>query len=140
MKITAPPLLRLSALLALSLVAGPASAKPSEAAILTALSDMARQLNQSMPKDLDANMRIDSVVASRVSPPKFTYNYTLNAPLRQINAVDYLGRLRAPLVQAVCTHPDMQIFRDLGVTVVYSYRANDGVLAGTIEASPADCQ
>lgn len=99
---------------------------------------MANQLNKSMPMTIDADTRLDNILASPVSP-KFTYNYTLNASLREINAANFFGQMKPTLVRGVCTNPDMKIFMESGVTVGYSYRAKDGTFAGKIEVAPTDC-
>ena len=116
-----------------------ADGKPSQATIVSALSNMANQLNKSMPMTINADTRLDNILASPTSP-KFTYNYTLNASLQEINAANFFGQMKPTLVKGVCTNPDMKIFTENGVTVGYSYRAKDGSFAGKIEVSPSDCR
>ena len=112
--------------------------KPSQATIVSALTNMANQLNKSMPMTTDSDTTLDNILASPISP-KFTYNYTLNASLQEINSANFFGQMKPKLVKAVCTSPDMKIFMENGVTVGYSYRAKDGAFAGKVEISPADC-
>lgn len=113
--------------------------KPSQAAILSALTSMTNQINKSMPMTIDSDTQLDNILASPTSP-KFTYNYTLKASLQEINAANFFGQMKPTLINGVCTSPDMRIFIENGVTVGYSYRANDGSFAGKIEVSPADCK
>ena len=116
-----------------------ANGKPSQATIMSALTNMANQLNKSMPMTIDSDTRLDNILASPISP-KFTYNYTLNASTQEINTANFFGQMKPTLIKGVCANPDMKIFMDNGVTVGYSYRANNGSFAGKIEVSPADCK
>lgn len=100
---------------------------------------MSNQLNKSMPMTIDSATRLDNILASSTSP-KFTYNYTLDASLHEINSANFFSQMRPTLVKGVCTSPDMKIFMENGVTVGYSYRAKDGAFAGKIDVAPTDCK
>lgn len=123
----------------LSKVAPGANAKPTDDAIRSALQATVNQVNKSMPMTVDAITRVDNITVSPTSA-KFTYNATLDLPLKDIQAENLLARTKPTLLKGVCTSPDMKIFLDRGVTVGYSYRAKDGAFAGKIEISPADCR
>ncbi|MEO7116845.1 MAG: hypothetical protein ABIZ18_13410 [Caldimonas sp.] len=97
------------------------------------------QVNKSMPMAVDSITRADNITVSPTST-KFTYNLTLDLPLKDIQAENLLTRTKPTLLKGVCTSPDMKIFLNHGVTVGYSYRAKDGAFAGKIEISPVDCR
>ena len=106
--------------------------------MISALAGMANQLNKSMPMVIDSVTRLDNILASPVSP-KFTYNYTIDATLHEINTANFFVQMKSTIIKGVCTTPEMKIFVHNGVTVSYSYRARDGAFAGRIDVSPNDC-
>lgn len=126
-----------------SLIGGAAGNVAGKAAvdsqrIESALVKMSEQLNKRMPMTIDKDTRLDNILAG--PGRRFTYNYTLvTATLPEIDRGYFVKTFQSNLKNGVCSHPDMQIFFRNGVTVGYSYRANDGGSVGKIDVTPRDC-
>lgn len=101
-----------------------------------ALITITNQVNQRMPMMVDSATRIDNVIGQG---KKFTYNYTfVSATFNEINK-EKLSLFFTKLKAGVCSSPDLVYFFKNGVTIVYSYRASDGVFVSKLEVTPQEC-
>ncbi len=101
-----------------------------------ALVTITNQVNQRMPMMVDSATRIDNVIGQG---KKFTYNYTfISATFNEINK-EKLSLFFTKLKAGVCSSPDLVYFLKNGVTIVYSYRASDGIFVSKLEVTPKEC-
>ena len=103
------------------------------------LADLAEEGNAHLPMMVDAQTRLDSMLAS--SGNGFAYNYTLvNLEARQIDRAAFEKKLEPHLKTVLCTGSDNALFRDNGVNVTYTYHGNDGgeVASVVVPASACD--
>jgi uncharacterized RDD family membrane protein YckC len=102
----------------------------------------ALEINATAPKMVDTDSRFDG---AQVEPgPTFRYNYTFtNLSLGTLDANKFMagmnGSLHQKLSNNLCTSPEMQFFRDAGVSLKYSYADKDGRLIGAIVVTIAEC-
>jgi hypothetical protein len=102
------------------------------------LQKVAEYINQRLPMTTDADTRADSTLAG--PGKKFTYLYTIKSySSAEIDPVAFSREMTPEIRNMACSAPDLQLFYQKGVTLVYSYRGNDGRFIGKIEITPAAC-
>lgn len=148
MNINARPLLmscrELMLLLVLSstCLAGSAAAadpqKPASAAeIRQALQQTARSMNETLPRMLDADTRLESTVAAG---REFRYNYTLvNYRAAEVDGAVIQQKMRDKLRSNVCDDARMRVFVANKIPVSYAYHGNDGKEITRIRIDTATC-
>jgi hypothetical protein len=92
-----------------------------------------RTLNSSTPRMVDAITRFDHATAG--PGRRVTIDETLiTKKAADVNKVEWL--IGAPLLQQNIRQSDLGKLTAQGVTIVYRYHGNDGVLIGEIECAP----
>ncbi len=102
-----------------------------------ALVKTASELNSNCPMMVDQETRLDNAVAL---PGKvFQYNYTLVNILKDSLDVPAFEEAMRPMILGnVKTNPDLQQFRDNGVTMAYYYKDRAGTFLSRITIAPDD--
>lgn len=101
--------------------------------------DTVAELNRSLPRQVDAETRLDQVSAG--PGPRLTYSYTLihrngaSVDIEQFNA-----GMQPQLRRAVCGQTNMAGLLRAGVSLAYSYRGSDGKFVSLIEVEPQHCK
>lgn len=101
------------------------------------LSRLAEQVNKQGPKMIDDDTRLEGVetLANRT----ILYKYSIVTKLASEIAPDAINQnIRPNVVKAYNTLPDMKLFRDNGVTIVYRYKDKAGELIGDLSVGPSD--
>ncbi|MBM9545809.1 hypothetical protein JWG40_02180 [Leptospira sp. 201903074] len=103
------------------------------------LRSTANDINGNCPQTVDKDTRLDNVA---VFPEKrFQYNYTLIAYSASEIDIPELEKNQFPaILSAIKSSPDMKLFRDNQVTLVYSYRDRMGKYIFSMEFKPSDYQ
>jgi len=97
--------------------------------------EMAKEVNAKMPMELGNGIRMDK--AEAVSADEFKYSYTfLSTPA--LSTDDFIKATKGLLATAVKNQPDMKIFRDDKMTIVYVYNTSDNKLFAEIKITPED--
>jgi hypothetical protein len=101
------------------------------------LAEMAQELNQTAPKMVDNNTRLDKVT---VSKKNFTYHYTLIG-VTKTNFNSLRPKLKSGFAKRLCAIGGWKKgFLDKGVLVEYSYSGSDGKPFGKVVVSRQDCK
>lgn len=101
--------------------------------------DTVAELNRALPRQVDAETRLDQVSAG--PGPRLTYSYTLihrngaSVDIEQFNA-----GMQPQLRRAVCGQTNMAGLLRAGVSLAYSYRGSDGKFVSLIEVEPQHCR
>ena len=102
-----------------------------------AIAQAAESLHRTCPVLLDAETRQDAVEAK--TDRRVVFHRTLiHADVRDIDVASFKDRLRPGLVNHVRTHPEMQVFRDHRVAVVYVYQDKAAQEAFRVVVIPKD--
>ncbi len=102
------------------------------------LVENARDLSRSLPLQVDAETRLDSVTAG--PGRRLNYRYTLiNRARASIDIESFNANMQPLLRTSVCGKAGMQALLQNGVTLVYNYLASDGKLVSMIEILPHHC-
>lgn len=105
--------------------------------VAKSLAKAAEEASKTLPKQLDAQTRLDRV--STAEGRVFRYHYTLvEQGTDGFDADAFQNQHRARLVDNVRTQAAFKGFRDARVTVVFDYSAKDGTALTAIEVTPAD--
>lgn len=106
--------------------------QPNELSIDKALMKMASEINKSCPFMVDENIRADNVTV--LVDNTIQYNYTLINYLKEEVDINQLkSNLSSHLLNGIKTNPNLKIFRDNKVTMVYAYRDKVGVFLFSLE-------
>jgi hypothetical protein len=97
----------------------------------------ATETNKSCPKMIDETTRLDKVEAF---PGKiFQYNYTLiNTKKEELDSTVFDSLMREQLLGGVKASPELKIFRDNQVTLIYNYSDKEGMVACKITIKPEE--
>lgn len=101
------------------------------------------QTNQTMPRTIDRDTRADSVQAEPNLHLHYYYTLTTLESKDATDAINdaLLQHIKPKVVTLFCSYlgkGDVSML-DNGVTVLYSYRTNDGVPIIDFEITPTDC-
>lgn len=97
----------------------------------------ASEINKTCPIMVDKDTRLDNAMSS--SSQDFQYNYTLpNYTKEEIDTTVFEKALKPQLVNTISTNPDLKIFRDNNVTIIYNYKDKNGVFLLRISITPAE--
>jgi hypothetical protein len=93
----------------------------------------AAELNKSCPKFENATTRLDNAADGKT----FQYNYTLTDLLRDSTDLDvlYVG-LETAMISNAKNNPDLEIFRNNNVTLIYKVNDKAGELLARIQVTP----
>jgi hypothetical protein len=106
--------------------------QPNELSIDKALMKMASEINKSCPFMVDENIRADNVTV--LVDNTIQYNYTLINYLKEEVDINQLkSNLSSHLLNGIKTNPNLKIFRDNKVTMIYAYRDKVGVFLFSLE-------
>jgi hypothetical protein len=106
--------------------------------VMQQLRAVALRINQTLPKVLDSETRIERVT---VEPgAKLFYHFTINGPsaseaVRRLSS----GAWAADLKGRLCAAPEMRPLLRAGVSLGYIYREQGGAIVGSVHATPKDC-
>ena len=101
----------------------------------TILAAAASEVNKSCPMMVDKETRLDNAVS--FPGPTFQYNYTLvNYVKDSINADQLQKALQPGILNNVKSNPDLKIYRDHKVTMVYAYNDKNKVFITKINITP----
>lgn len=104
-------------------------------AINKVLMAAAGEINQSCPIMLDAETRLDNVVAKPGNT--LQYNYTLvNQVMGMVDIQALKDYLEPRMVNNVKTNPDMKFLKELGTVFNYYYMDKDGKYLFSLKISP----
>jgi len=108
---------------------------PPQYTVDRTLVETANASNKFCPMMIDVDTRLDNVMAL---PNKlFVYNYTLvNYENGMIDTIVAKSHLEQNIVTNVATHPDMQDFREMEVTLKYLYKDKNGKYMFSIIVTP----
>ncbi len=116
-------------------VQGSAAEDAESASVHQALTELANQLNSSLPMRVDENTRWDSTMAlpGRV----LLYSYTIiGVSPEDFDRRGFESELHGVMTRNYETSPDMEVFRDARVTLVFNYRFENGQFAARVEVKP----
>lgn len=99
------------------------------------------QTNKTMPRTIDRETRADSVQAE---PNLHLHYYFTITALESKDATDALNSyllqyIKPRQVALFCSYRGEESMLDNGVTILYSYRTNDGVPLINFKITPTDC-
>ncbi|CAA9259108.1 MAG: hypothetical protein AVDCRST_MAG42-2621 [uncultured Chthoniobacterales bacterium] len=103
----------------------------------TAISEISRQMNATLPMQVDKDTRLDSTVSG--PGRRLTYLYTLvGATADDIDAAALTAAMRPQLINSYRTTPEMATLRDGAVELNYMYRDKQGRHITTMVVTPND--
>ncbi|MEO9475744.1 MAG: hypothetical protein ABJG41_09420 [Cyclobacteriaceae bacterium] len=86
----------------------------------------ASELNETCPIMVDSDTRLDNCIA--LPDNIFQYNYTLvNYTIEDLDIEILRDNLEPMLLNTVSSNPDLQMFRENGVTMAYDYKDKNGL-------------
>ena len=101
------------------------------------VSALAERINQQGSKMVDEVTRLEG--AEALPNRTLLYKYSLITKSASEIPTDALDRVVRPdIVKKYNTLPEMKMFRDNGVTLVYRYRDKEGQMIGDISVGPSD--
>jgi hypothetical protein len=99
------------------------------------LKQAASEANKSCPVNIDKDTRLDNV--SSLPDKQFQYSYTLvNYVKDSVNADELQKAIQPGILNQVKTNPDLKIFRDNKVTMIYSYSDKNKVFITKVNITP----
>lgn len=102
------------------------------------LAETARDIGRDLPRQVDPETRLDSVVAG--PGRRLSYVYTLvNKPGREVNVEGFNATMQPLLRSSICGKAGMQWLIRNGVTLAYNYKGSDGKFVSMIEILPQHC-
>jgi serine/threonine protein kinase len=106
-----------------------------EKSLMAELEKEASKMNATLPKMVANGVRADKLL---VGPgKKVTYRYTLvNVSSSNVND-DFYNNVKQELIKDSCG--TLKIILQNGVTFLYEYYGNDGIMVAAINLTPADC-
>lgn len=100
-----------------------------------AMMKMASELNEACPIMADSDTRLDNAAA--MPGNSFQYNFTLvNLTKAEMNVDDFVEYMTPQITNNIKTNPDMHVFRENLVTLIYDYKDKDGQHITKITISP----
>jgi hypothetical protein len=98
-----------------------------------------REINKSLPMMIDRATRLDITVADRTKDgARVTYQYTLlELTASDVPTVD-VGALRSRVVATTCAQRDANLLAK-GISMGFSYAANDATFVTSFDVRPGDC-
>ncbi|HYW92427.1 MAG TPA: hypothetical protein VFA95_08225 [Gammaproteobacteria bacterium] len=98
---------------------------------------LAARMNAVLPRQIDADTRLDDVEAGS---HRFTYHYTiLHYRADQLDSARFRQYVRPLLVERLCASGNLDVFVKDQVVVVYRYSGRNGGAVATIRIRPLDC-
>ncbi|MFM9884875.1 MAG: hypothetical protein ACKVQT_17770 [Burkholderiales bacterium] len=102
------------------------------------LAETATDLNRSLPKQVDAETRLEGVTAG--PGRRLNYQYTLISRTAASMDIESFNANMQPLLRtSICGKGGMQALIKNGVTLSYNYRGSDGKFVSMIEILPQHC-
>ena len=99
------------------------------------LEKVVKDTNSKLPVVIDETTRLDSMSVLGVEILNYYYTCILwDKEDVDLNSFD--EHMSSHLLNTVKTSPDLKIFRDLGITMIYIYNDKDGDLLYTYKATP----
>ena len=99
------------------------------------LRQKAKDMNESCPVYVDSETRLDNVDVHAGKVVK--YNYTLvNISKSDIDINEFKVYFEQILLNGAKTRPDLKMFRDNRVTMIYSYNDKNGLLLIEVKITP----
>ena len=106
----------------------------SEPSAMEAIAASAIEMNKSCPIMADADTRLDNAVSSGNI---FQYNYTLvNAEELQIKPDEIIQKIEPIIIRNIKTNPELKIYKDNNITMVYNYVDKNGVFVFKLLVTP----
>lgn len=95
----------------------------------------ADEINKTCPMMVDQYTRLDN--ANALPNNTFQYNYTLiENTVDEVNMDTVAKYMKPGIIHNVKTNPDLKLFRDNNVTLVYSYRDKNGAFVMKYNITP----
>jgi len=95
----------------------------------------ASELNKTCPIMIDQETRLDNAVA--MPNKSFQYNYTLINLNKSEISIDTVKKYLEPsIINNVRTNPDLKIYRDNKITMIYYYRDKNGEFVHKLSVTP----
>jgi hypothetical protein len=101
-----------------------------------ALKDVSDQINSDCPIVVDKST---TLVSTQSINNTFKYMYVLDTEVFQGRLMDLKENLRPGVINYYCTNPAMALFRELEVTVIYSYYDKSKNYLFEIKVRAVDC-
>ena len=108
----------------------------TDAEIDITLQSIARDISATLPS---GNSNGAIVAVSALPGKRFVYKTEVSMPARQWTP-ELRARSRETAVNDYCTNPDLEPFKQLGITVIWQLSDRQGNAITTNTASPNDCQ
>ncbi|WP_445732129.1 hypothetical protein [Mariniflexile sp.] len=97
--------------------------------------ETASEINKSCPVMVDQNTRLDNTMA--MPNNVFVYNYTLiNLEKQDIDIDEMKNFIEPNVVNNMKTNPDMTLYRENRITMIYNYKDKNGEFVLKINVSP----
>lgn len=110
----------------------------NEKEINKAILDASAEINKNLPLMVDKETRLDATVALGKS---LTYSFTLiNAKVSEIDQSKFKEIIQGEITKKVCTSPDMKVFVENNVDVIYSYHDSDGLQIASVKVQSPQCK
>jgi len=102
--------------------------------IPTDLASATKLINDKCPEMIDPETRLDSVL---LLPEGLSYFYTLpNKDKPGINSIAFKAFIIPEIIDNIRTNPNLEMFRDSSITMVFNYRDRNGELITEFSVKP----
>jgi len=99
------------------------------------LMEAASEINKTLPIMVDQYTRLDNTIA--LPDKSLQYNYTLVELTAEEVNVDTIKKYMEPtIINTVRTSPDLKIYRENKVTMIYNYKDKNGVFVYKLSVTP----
>ena len=106
-----------------------------QASIEKMLRQTAKDMNESCPVYVDSETRLDNVAV--LAGKVVMYNYTLvNISKSDIDINEFKVYIERMLLDGAKTRPDLKMFRDNRVTMIYNYKDKNGLKLIEVKITP----
>jgi hypothetical protein len=114
-----------------------ASSNMSQQDLSVVLSQAVASVNAQTPMSLDDDTRLDSAATAR---NLLIYNNTMiNYEADELDAKIFSENVQTLVIEPLCTNPDLAIFKELKVTMVYRYLGKNGAFIAELSKDMGTC-
>lgn len=114
-----------------------ASSDISQQDLSVVLSQAVASVNAQTPMSLDEDTRLDSAATAR---NLLIYNNTMiNYEAKELDAAVFNKNLQSIVIEPLCDNPDIAIFKELKVIMVYRYLGKNGEFITELSKDMGTC-